>query len=320
MQIFDAKTLYNRYITYLNIKRVDSNHTLVEDYIELKNIIEHISFQSLKPKDKIFITSKSRFPSSFLSKIEGVDIKRTIKCERADKIIIDEEALVLTTNPTSFYFYQVYNKENELVLNFLSYGNYTSTAVLNNLYNNSVFTDGEKSNFISVKTKVVSLLKMDYDTCKMLLDLKDKVVSTKILNEYLANFMPDLTLDLLENIKQLLLSRDKGTVKLGVELLHTYDPSSIYFKTLVTLNECYPNIREYGAHNNAAFKHILSMLDISLNTLESHPTVFYNKIYNSLNDTDKAVVREYMKQVLMDRIIESGHDLIFNYNFNVEIN
>lgn len=322
MKIFDPADIYTKErfrqlgMMYLSSKSLKSL-TITDSPQELKEYLGNPDFKSLISRDKICISKYSKFPSLFLSKIENIDIKRTISLDKADKIIIDEFSTVKIDSYYSKGVLHIIKKENDVVLSFLSYTSQNDSDVISHFKSINELDSGST---YTVEKIPIGFLDIDYELSSIIVNYPDKLVKTSTLNEYVANFLPELDLDTLDSIRSLLQSQDKGAVKVGVELLHTFDASSIYLDTVSTLYDCYNNIVQYQQHNSAAFNHIESMLDISKDILStSYKEDFFTKIFDNLNDNDKSKIRELMRKYLESMIKSQTMGLINKYNFEINV-
>lgn len=278
----------------------------IEDINEIQN---NITPEKIESNDKLFISKYSRFPSLFLSKVEGLDVKRTIKTDKSDKVIID---FPLKKIRCYIHSPKIYTKvENEET----SYEFIYDIAIDENSIK-TFFGD----DFKIVRSEKAYIIDEPKEYVDLIIENSNKLVDTHTLDEYINDFLPDIDQESLDNISQLLQSYDSSTVKIGLELLHTFDLSKMYYKVVKTVWSAYNNICHFGQQNTAAFQHIESMLKVDKRILSMYDyESFVFAIYNNISESDKEVVRDHMCEYLINKTNDYFGPQSAKYNLKITI-
>lgn len=278
----------------------------IEDINEIQN---NIIPEKIESNDKLFISKYSRFPSLFISKIGGLDVKRTIKTDKADKVIID-----FPLNKIRCYVYspKVYTKVED---GETSYEFIYDTAIDENSVKMIFGND-----FKIVRSEKAYIIDEPKEYVDLIIENSNKLVDTHTLDEYVNDFLPDIDQTSLDNISQLLQSNDSSTIKIGIELLHTFDLSKMYYKVVKTVWSSYNNVCQFGQQNTAAFKHIESMLKVDKRILSMYDyESFVFAIYNNISESDKEVVRDHMCEYLINKTNDYFGHQSAKYNLKITI-
>lgn len=296
----------------LNIYSVSKSQSVMikADISDLNEIQNNVSSGNINSGDKILILKQSKFPSLFLSKIEGIDIKRTIKIDNADKVIIDFPFEKIRCYHSECRTYvKVKNKDD--VREFLCGFEPTKEDIKNYFGNDFKISKIEDAYILNKPKEYVDTI----------INYSNKMVDTNTLNEYINKFLPEIDKESLENISQLLQSKESSTVKIGIELLHTFNLSKMYLEVVKVVWEAFNNICYYGQQNIAAFQHIESKLKLDKRILSQYTFEnFVRLVYNNLSDLEKEIVRSQMCEYFSNEIRERFGYLLEMYDltFNIE--
>lgn len=255
-----------------------------DDYEKIKTQIKDFTYQKIQPKDKVYILSKSSsFPSTMISRVENLDIKRVLNPEKADKIIIDDIYKSLSEND-SLYYTVAETEEHSFKRLTRFKSNLDEYAMDVVKYFKE---DLESSEVPKVTTDKVSLLRIPKEEAEVLIKYLDKVATTNSLSEYVSDQLTPITLEELNNIGELLSNTDKGMCRMGIELLNGSNFNNLMYETIKLLRNTTGAIRMHKLHNTTSYNHLISRIGIDLD----YPYAdidFYVEVYKKCKISDEA--------------------------------
>lgn len=308
--------LINRWWT--QVPPLHSCFIKTDDYEKIKTQIKDFTYQKIQPKDKVYILSKSSsFPSTMISRVENLDIKRVLNPEKADKIIIDDIYKSLSEDDSSYYITAETNehKLKRLTRYKTNIPDYEMAAVKH-------FKENlESSEVPKIQTDKVSVLKIPKEEAEILLNHLDKVATSNSLSDYVSDKLTPLTLEELNNIGELLSNTDKGMCRMGIELLNGSNFNSLMYETIKLLRNNTGVIHMHKLHNTTSYNHIISRIGIDPDYPYSDRD-FYVEVYKKCKISDEAkkqIKNDSLNHIRMSINITHGHVLEI-FNSEVKIN
>jgi hypothetical protein len=271
------------------------------------NINEH-SLTDIISKDKVYISKHSSFSPLLLSRIEGIDVSRVISAEKAMKIVIDEVE------------YSEYGSQN------LWYGEFVSAdeeaPVIRGLFGQAAdfkrdFLNRVKDpitreyipNLQNYTTSGVArpcvISNVDFEISSLILTYPKKIVVTTKLEDYINNFLPELDKDALDSCISMLGSKDMNAVKLGINMLATFNVSQYTIPISLAIRNNIQNL--LTIKSLAAFKRVCSLCKISPNDIRNVPLLEFNiQIYrNSNNPEHRSLIKDNIAKSIENEISSS---------------
>lgn len=269
------------------------------------------SLTDILSKDKIYVSKHSSFSPLLLSRIEGIDVSRVISTEKATKILVDE---------SEYYEY----RDN------IWYGEFVSQIedqpAIRGIFNDK--NDYQMSSLQRIRNPVTGdviqntssyrpvgqcrpcvIINTDFDMATLLLTYPKKIVATEKLEDYINGFLPDLDNEALESCLSMLGSKDMNAVKLGINMLSTFNISSHTIPISLAIRNNLQNLMT--VRSLTAFKRICSLCKLSINNIRNVPILDFNiQIYrNSTNPEHKLIVRDSVAKAVENEI----RDQFLNY-------
>jgi hypothetical protein len=143
---------------------------------------------------------------------------------------------------------------------------------------------------------------MDYDEAALILAHSKKLVVTEKLEDYINNFLPELDKDALDSCLSMLGSKDMNAVKLGINMLATFNIKNYTIPISLAIRYNYNNLETIKSL--AAFKRVCSLCGLAINSIKSTSVLDFNlQIYrNSSNPEHRILVRDSISKVVADEI------------------
>lgn len=270
------------------------------------NLFENLDITKIK---KVYFDKFAKFPRFKLQNF--TDIKRCLKPENADIVIVPTKNPDMNTGYSKDFFYS----ETDNKLYSFRINNHTI-----NIYRDLTKKDYSKyefleyclnENIISGDVKVISIVNTDiYEVTK---DASDsiklrssnlKFVTVEQLDKALNETLPEPTNEDIDTIENMLKSTDKSVVGLGMDLLINYNLTKRAFLISLLLIKNNRNIFSSGKYYNVNFKNIIASLGIEHQMTSSgdHIRILYNKFYETCNEEDKEYVKTIMKDYVSSEI------------------
>ncbi len=200
------------------------------DFEDFKQKLDQISNASIKENDKIYLSDKVLFPINIFN-VPNINIKRTIKIAKADKIIVDGKSF-----PNSFNLYKkdtgyyIYNEQSDYCkYYFISESNLQEVNLP--LETAKRLFPGEWKPAIQINRNIFE------NDIELVQNSTDKIISFYKLVEYTNSKLPKFTDDAKENVLSMLSSSDIQQRNLALETIVLHDLSSICIEAAFKIND-----------------------------------------------------------------------------------
>lgn len=196
-----------------------------EQYVN--NIVHTVS-----PNSKLFFDSGSKYPRT---KLKQTDLKRTIKADKCDFIVINEH---VSEGIISDLVFQVFKIDNTFYA-------ITDGDIVNYFGNDpdSIFKDG----VLVYSGKITYFRETDITSLTKFLDgiYSKPFITDNDLDKIVSPYLPDLTEDSIKSLTEMLQSSDSGVAKIGFKCLATYN----LFKYPLTVKAMISTSTFYWTHD-----------------------------------------------------------------------
>lgn len=203
---------------------------------EAKNMLAKIKSTNITTEGKIYFQKQAVFPRNRLKDV--VDNQVTRKIENAEYVVINTEltreilkktwARPWTKGPVDLFWTE----------NYFPVGGQVKEEFVDSNYNSNLF---------------------------YVMDFLDSIGDKKvILDEDLGALIPrevEIKGDLVNKLHKMLGSKDKATIKVGVQILSNLDYNKFDIETVLILNKNIQNIRAYQAHHTVVFKSLIKTVE-----------------------------------------------------------
>jgi hypothetical protein len=310
IQIFPYKTTLtsNGDTSYLYIENYDK--TIVVDYssfdIQYKDI-------DIFPRDRVFISEFSSFSSLFLSRIDSIDISRTIHVDKSDKIIID--VVPLSVYKTGWYCEYKNTQDAKVITVFLNFRPTTCDNI-----SKQVTRESLPDWFIS-SCKKATVINFPFELTSLLICYIDKIVFTEKLYNYVNNFLPKLNNDIISNLNDMLSGKDKDSVSLALNLLMGYNFSDYIIPVSSMIRSNYQNILKFKCENLSSLKHIINACGLTRNDVKHSTYLDFNYIlYHHINtENDKYLLQDMTTKYIIKEVKYHYEKYLMQMNLDVQV-
>ncbi len=274
-----------------------------------KNLITDFDLDKLK---KVYFDPGCSFPRFKLS--EFTKIKRCLKPEKADAIIVSEPGLNQTfysefivfysKSTNNFYIIRKYELESSKCLNAFNKSKVTEQDVLNHLI---AFDQIESDCVVLFVGYPVSLSKAVYKSLMNIENMQKPFIIDTDLDKAISEMLDVPDSSDLESVKEFLSSSDSATVELGMKLLLNYNVRSKACTIGLTLLRYKDQICKTNAVDSVGFKNLLESLSLSKSKLmyfnEYNLPMYLKDFYKvSTDSSDKNEARQSVINILEDSL------------------
>lgn len=302
----------------------------LEDF-DLK--IKHKTVESGK---KVFFSKRCSFPSLLLSRLmenyPNIGLTRVTKPENADYIVYDEAPieriqLVLRTDEITLEQVEKLHDAGIVADRLLKCAKNTSNTSpdaryvlqVNSWTPNEIKEEVDK--FLGMETNYVYMGSI-VGALEDFFKVKDKLLSTRNLVEYLYTFIPPATKEEIVTLMDYMKSKDASTINMVVNSLQYMNLSGVMYDIVAWFRR---HFYEYDFNNTVSWKYLYFVLDMSPNMIVRpycNPSTYVSMILrNPLNTTTLGDYRELILKNIKERIKNQSdlmNDLKYiNADFNV---
>lgn len=300
-----CKLSFDKYQMYQIETVLDNNFSffIEDDAKDSFDMLKSIESKSIENNDLIYFSKNVEYPKLLLNQL-NINIKRTIKLDKANKIIIKSSLhkLIQNTSITTGYFVK---KDNDSL--FIEFDN------LNNIPLNKA-----KLFFGGDWTSVVKTDKcLNIEDLNFLLKNKDRVVFFDDFIYTINNKLPKLDNNQKECILSMIKSTDEQQQKLGINMLVGYDLSSVIIDLFSTLFIDSKTKLSSDVCNSIQFKYLMSFFNNGYLSLYNYLHYKYDYKKIALNTLVELYNSKLPSQEQKDKIpyIIKNTEKIYYYNF-----
>lgn len=287
----------------------------------LDEIIKSKINNNIDVSDKLYFDANCTYPRF---KLSTKDIKRTIKLDKADKVVISKYNPIYV-KPTSYrlreikpylayspsedvyyYFNQVRNPHYDSglpknIVNFNQiYKKYSSTGHQTELYEIlkrlSIIPD---DSFV-LPEDVWLLTEQDYKYIDNITNNYMQIIYDTELDKFICEGLMPVTEDDINTLHNMFSSNDNSVVGLGLKLLSSYDITSDPLSIVLLLHKYYGNVRYNDAYKSVGFKQVLNSLQINEDYLGHNRDKLINQVFEACHtDEAKAKAREAVRLMVL---------------------
>lgn len=286
--------------SYAYVDNYDKTIIIDDGNIDLSSLNLQFKDTEIISKDKIFVSKHSSFPSLFLSRIEGIDVSRTISVDKATKIVVDEfKPSVYLKN----YWYSEFisSDPKKDVIKVVSTNQITPSG-LNNMYRYKTSDFSSYSVDICLPCIVVNL---PFELTSLILHYPEKFVLTEKVTDYTNKFLPKLDNDTISSLNSMLSGGDKESVRLGINLLSNYDLTTHIIPISGMIRTNYQKIIDAKCASISAFEKICNICGVNRDDLRNSTVLDFNsKLYKAVNnDNDRLLLKDITINYIKDEIM-----------------
>jgi hypothetical protein len=267
------------------------------------NVDEH-GLNDIISKDKVYVSKHSSFSPLLLSRIEGIDVSRVINPEKATKIVLDE-TVFSQYDDNLFYGEFTSSDENLPTIRglFRQLSDYSTGSMVRVRHpvEKEIIKD-TSSYSVSGQCRPCVIINTDFEVASMILAYPKKIVVTSKLEDYINNFLPELDRETLNSCLDMLGSSDMNAVKLGINMLATFNIKDYTIPISLSIRNNINNL--FSIKSLTAFKRICSLCGISINDIRNVPLLDFNiQIYrNSSNMEHRSLIKDNIAQAIRNDI------------------
>jgi succinate dehydrogenase flavin-adding protein (antitoxin of CptAB toxin-antitoxin module) len=267
----------------LTIAILDNDYT--ESIYDISNGKDIIS------KDKVFISKHSSFPPLLLSRIENIDISRSINIEKATKVVTDKPVFKTYMEDVWYGEFTSYNPELPVIRAVMRDPSYYTKRFLMSANCGNMPDDVSTYDITSCYPCVV--LDIEYDLSACLLNYPEKIVLTEKLVEYTNNYLPELDEDTFDSFSSMMCSADSNIVKVCINTLATFNLGHFNTQISLEIKKNYANLMKKKVTSLSSFNRILSLCGLKKDDVHyGHVLDFNEKLYdNATTQENRNLIR-----------------------------
>lgn len=287
----------------------------------LDEIIKSKINNNISVSDKLYFDTNCTYPRF---KLSTKDMKRTIKLDKADKVVIskyepiyakpisyslDEVKPYLAYSPSEdvYYYFNIVrcpSRDNgwpkaTSQFNYI-YKKHSSTGHQTELYEIlkrlSIIPD---DSFV-LPDDVWLLTEQDYKYIDNITNKYMQLIYDTELDKFICEGLMPVTEDDINTLHNMFSSNDSGVVGLGIKLLSSYDITSDPLSIVLLLHKHYGKIRYNDAYKSVGFKQVINSLQINEEYLVNNRDKLINQVFDACHtDETKAKVREAIRLMVL---------------------
>lgn len=287
----------------------------------LDEIIKSKINNNINVSDKLYFDANCTYPRF---KLSTKDMKRTIKLDKADKVVISKynpiyrqistyyltevpPYLVYSPSEDSYYymnvvrnsFYDTYYNKSLSKFNQI-YKQYSSTGHQTELYEILKTLSIIPSDSFVLPEKVWLLTEQDYKYIDNITNNYMQIIYDTELDKFICEDLMPVTEDDINTLHNMLSSNDNSVVGLGLKLLSSYDITSDPLSIVLLLHKHYGNIRYNDAYKSVGFKQVINSLQINEDYLGHNRDKLINQVFEACHtDETKAKAREAVRLMVL---------------------
>lgn len=287
----------------------------------LDEIIKSKINNNIDVSDKLYFDANCTYPRF---KLSTKDMKRTIKLDKADKVVISKYNPIYV-KPTTYQLneikpYLAYSPSEDVYYYFSAvrcprrdngwpkavsqfnqiYKKYSSTGHQTELYEIlkrlSIIPD---DSFV-LPEDVWLLTEQDYKYIDNITNNYMQIIYDTELDKFICDGLMPVTEDDINTLHNMFSSNDDSVIGLGLKLLSSYDITSDPLSIVLLLHKHYGNIRYNDAYKSVGFKQVLNSLQINENYLGNNRDKLINQVFEACHtDETKAKAREAVRLMVL---------------------
>lgn len=287
----------------------------------LDEIIKSKINNNINVSDKLYFDANCTYPRF---KLSTKDVKRTIKLDKADKVVISKYNPIYV-NPRSSYIndtkpYLVYSPSEDVYYYFNQVRNPyydrgwpKSIVQFNNIYKKYSSTGHQTELYEILKClsiipndsfvlpeDVWLLTEQDYKYIDNITNKYMQIIYDTELDKFICEGLMPVTEDDINTLHNMFSSNDNSVVGLGLKLLSSYDITSDPLSIVLLLHKHYGKIRYNDAYKSVGFKQVLNSLQIDEDYLGNNRDKLINQVFDACHtDETKAKAREAVRLMIL---------------------
>lgn len=327
IQIVDLGSLGPRGTTYTDskycnlIQPKNCYGLLIGEKPNLDEIINSKINNNINISDKLYFDTNCTYPRF---KLSTKDMKRTIKLDKADKVVISKYNPIYV-EPDCYYLktvtpYLVYSPSEDVYYYFNVVRNPSrdngwpkSISQFNQIYKKYSSTGHQTELYEILKTlsiipndsfilpeNVWLLTEQDYKYIDNITNNYMQIIYDTELDKFICNGLMPVTEDDINTLHNMFSSNDNSVVGLGLKLLSSYDITSDPLSIVLLLHKHYSKIRYNDAYKSVGFKQVITSLQINEEYLGNNRDKLINQVFDAChNDETKAKAREAVRLMIL---------------------
>lgn len=327
IQIVDLGSLGPRGTTYTDnkycnlIQPKNCYGLLIGEKSNLDEIINSKINNNINISDKLYFDTNCTYPRF---KLSTKDMKRTIKLDKADKVVISKYNPIYV-EPESYYVktvtpYLVYSPSEDVYYYFNVVRNPSrdsgwpkSTSQFNQIYKKYSSTGHQTELYEILKTlsiipndsfilpgNVWLLTEQDYKYIDNITNNYMQLIYDTELDKFICEGLMPVTEDDINTLHNMFSSNDNSVVGLGLKLLSSYDITSDPLSIVLLLHKYYSKIRYNDAYKSVGFKQVITSLQINEEYLGNNRDKLINQVFEACHtDETKAKAREAVRLMVL---------------------
>ena len=294
---------------------------LLGEKLNLDEIIKSKINNNINVSDKLYFDTNCTYPRF---KLSTKDMKRTIKLDKADKVVISKYDPVYI-QPHSYHLneikpYLVYSSSEDVYYYFNMircpirdngwpkaisqfnqiYKKYSSTGHQTELYEILKRLSIIPNDSFVLPEDVWLLTEQDYKYIDNITNNYMQIIYDTELDKFICEDLMPVTEDDINTLHNMFSSNDNSVVGLGLKLLSSYDITSDPLSIVLLLHKHYSKIRYNDAYKSVGFKQVINSLQITEDYLGHQRDKLINQVFDACHtDETKAKAREAVRLMVL---------------------
>lgn len=287
----------------------------------LENIIKSKINNNISVSDKLYFDANCKFPRF---KLASKDMKRTIKLNNANKVVISEYSptyyktsarylhtvqpyLVYSPSEDIYYYissirdayYDTCHKSS--IANFCQcYKKYSSSSHRTELYDILKYTQILPNDAFVLQDEIYLLNEKDYKYIDNIINNYMQIIYDTELDKFICDGLLPIEEDDINTLYSMLSSNDSSVVGMGLKLLSSYDINSDPMAIVILLNKYWNRIYRNDAIKSVGFQQVLTSLQIDIACLGNNQNKLMNKVFDAcITEESKIKAREAVRQMVL---------------------
>lgn len=337
----ESHTQFNEFIQIVDLGSIGPGNTKYTDYSwdhsiiaptntygiwignkpNLENIIKSKINNNISVSDKLYFDANCKFPRF---KLASKDMKRTIKINNADKIVLSkytptyyktsigwlknvkpylvyspsEDTYYYMSNVRDSYYDKSYNKQ--IVKFNTCYKKYSSTGHQTELYDILKYTQIIPNDAFVLQDEIYLLNEKDYKYIDNIINNYMQIIYDTELDKFICDGLLPIEEDDINTLYSMLSSNDSSVVGMGLKLLSSYDINSDPMAIVILLNKYWNRIYRNDAIKSVGFQQVLTSLQIDIACLGNNQNKLMNKVFDAcITEESKIKAREAVRQMVL---------------------
>lgn len=287
----------------------------------LDEIIKSKINNNINVSDKLYFDANCTYPRF---KLSTKDMKRTIKLDKADKVVISKYD-PMYVKPTAYQLnevkpYLVYSPSEDVYYYFNMvrsprrdtgwpkaitqlnqiYKKYSSTGHQTELYEILKRLSIIPNDSFVLPDDVWLLTEQDYKYIDNIINKYMQLIYDTELDKFICEGLMPVTEDDINTLNNMFSSNDNSVIGLGLKLLSSYDITSDPLSIVLLLHKHYSKIRYNDAYKSVGFKQVINSLQITEDYLGHQRDKLINQVFDACyTDEAKAKAREAVRLMVL---------------------